>query len=161
MQALHHVEPFDCGVPALDNWLRRHALQSQRADAARTFVLCDAERVVGYYALSVGSVDFSHAPERISKGLARHPVPVMVLARLAVDRVYQRHGIGRGLVRDAILRTLQAAEFAGIRAILVHAKNDQLTGFYQRIDFEPSPLDPLVLMLLLKDARRTIEIMAR
>lgn len=149
----HETAGFDCGRVILNDWLRRYALQNQRANAVRTFVVCPARerRIAGYYSLAVGAVDHGVAPERVRKGLARHPIPVMVLARLAVDIHHQGKKIGRGLLRDAVLRTLQAAEFAGIRAIFVQAKDDRARGFYERFGFEPSPIQPLQLMLLLKD----------
>ena len=117
-------------------------------------MVCDGDAVVGYYSLAVGAVDHAQAPARVKKGLARHPIPVMVLARLAVDVRYQGQKIGQGLLKDALLRTVQLAEQAGIRAILVHAKDSQARSFYERFDFEPSPLDPLQLLLLVKDARK-------
>jgi GNAT superfamily N-acetyltransferase len=157
LEAHHLVEAFDSGSPALNDWLRRYALQNQRANAARTFVGCEGDRVVGYYSLAVGAVDHAEAPRRVKKGLARHPIPVMVLARLAVDRSYQGRNIGRGLLKDALRRTLQAAEHAGIRAMLVHAKDNEAQVFYERFDFEPSPIDSRQLMLLIKDARKTFE----
>lgn len=149
----HDCDDFDCGHTLLNEWLRRHAFQNQRANAARTFVICREQerRVIGYYSLAVGAVDNAAAPARVRKGLARHPIPVMVLARLAVDTHQQGKGIGRGLLKDAILRTLQAAEIAGIRAIFVHARDDRARGFYERFGFEPSPVQPLHLMLLIKD----------
>ena len=132
--------------------------QNQRANAVRTFVVCrDQERrVVGYYSLAVGAVDHAAAPARVRKGLARHPIPVMVLARLAVDIHHQGKKIGRGLLKDAVLRTLQASKIAGIRAIFVHAKDDRARGFYERFGFEPSPIHPLQLMLLIKDCQKTM-----
>ncbi len=120
-----------------------------------TFVVCSPNNVIGYYSLAVGSVEHVIAPSRIRKGLARHPIPVMVLARLAVDLRHQGQNIGRGLLKDAIFRALQASEYAGIRAIFVHAKDDKARKFYERFDFEPSPVDPLKLMLLIKDARKS------
>jgi predicted N-acetyltransferase YhbS len=152
LSADHDCEGFDCGNPVLNEWLRRYALQNQRAGATRTFVACRGNRVIGYYSLAVGAVDYAAASERVRKGLARHPVPVMILARLAVDVAHQGKRIGQSLLKDAVMRTLQAAEFAGIRAILVHAKDDRARGFYEKFGFEPSPLSPLQLMLLLKDA---------
>jgi len=157
LEAQHVVEAFDCGSHALDFWLRRYALQNQRAGAARTFVVCERDRVVGYYSLAVGAVDHANVPLRVKKGLARHPIPVMVLARLAIDREYQGCNLGQGLLKDAIRRTLRAAEHAGIRAILVHAKDDKARAFYERFNFEPSPIDPLQLLLLIKDARKTLD----
>ena len=141
----------------MNNWLCRYALQNQQSNAAMTYVVCRRKRVVGYYSLAVGSVEPEVVPERIKKGLlARHPIPIMVLARLAVDIRCQGRDIGKGLLKDAILRTLQAAEFAGIRAIFVNAKDDKARGFYERFDFDPSPVDPLQLMLLIKDAEKTV-----
>jgi len=154
----HDCEGFDCGQALLNDWLRRHAIQNQRANAARTFVVCRAQecRVIGYYSLAVGAVDHAAAPARVRKGLAQHPIPVMVLARLAVDISHQGKKIGRGLLKDAILRTLQAADIAGIRAIFVHAKDDRARGFYERFGFESTPINPQQLMLLIKDCREII-----
>ena len=152
----HQTECFDCGHLVLNDWLQRFAITNQQAGTTKTFVVCNEGRVVGYYSLAVGAVDHAGASERIAKGIARHPIPGMLLARLAVDRQHMGQGIGKGLLKDAIARTLQAAELAGIRAILVHAKNDKARAFYELFGFESSPLDPLQLMLLLKDARKTL-----
>jgi len=149
----HDCDGFDCGHALLNDWLRRYALQNQRANAAKTFVVCQGCQVIGYYSLAVGAVDHGAATARVRKGLARHPIPVMVLARLAVDLHYQGKKIGRCLLRDAILRTLQAANIAGIRAIFVNAKDERARGFYERFGFEPSPVHSLQLMLLIKDCR--------
>ena len=154
LSADHDCKDFDCGNPALNEWLRHHALQNQRANAARTFVVCQGNRVVGYYSLAVGAVDYASASERVRKGLARHPVPVMILARLAVNVAHQKKRLGQSLLKDAVIRTLQAAEIAGIRAIFVHAKDERACSFYERFGFEPSPLYPLQLMLLLKDVKK-------
>ena len=112
------------------------------------------DTVIGYYALAVGSVEQEQAPERIKKGLARHSIPIMLLTRLAVDRRWQKQGVGAGLLKDAMLRTLQAADIAGIRAIVVHAKDETARTFYQQFDFMPSQTDPLHLFMLLKDVRK-------
>ena len=154
MRPEHRIEGFDCGQSALNDWLGRYALPNQQAGAATTFVVCDGDAVVGYYSLAVGAVEHAQAPARVKKGLARHPIPVMVLARLAVDVRYQGQKIGQGLLKNALLRTVQLAEQVGIRAILVHAKDSQARRFYERFDFESSPLDPLQLLLLVKDARK-------
>ena len=121
--------------------------------AARTFVVCQGSRVIGYYSLDVGAVDYAGAPTRARKGLARHPIPVMVLARLAVDIRHQRKRIGRGLLRDACLRTVQAADIAGIRALFVHDKDERARAFDGRFGFEPSPIHPWQLMLV-KDIKQ-------
>ena len=152
----HPVEAFDCGKPALNNWLKKHALQNQGAHAAQTYVGLVDEVVVGYYSLAVGQVEYADAPERLKKGLAHHPVPIMLLARLAVHKDWQRKGVGRGLLKDAVLRTLQAAGIAGIRALAVHAKDDEARQYYEQFDFVASPTDPLHLFVLLKDVRRAV-----
>lgn len=152
----HAIESFDCGQPTLNNWLRKHALQNQGANAAQTYVGLVDEVVVGYYSLAVGQVEYADAPERLKKGLARHPVPIMLLARLAVHKDWQRKGVGRGLLKDALLRTLQAAGIAGIRALVVHAKDDEARRYYEQFDFAASPTDPLHLFVLLKDVRKNL-----
>ncbi len=150
----HAVEAFDCGEEALNRFLVRFALPNQLANASQTYVgLTDDDAIVGYYTLVVGEVRHEEAPERLSKGLARHPVPVMVLARLGVSREWQGRRIGAGLLRDAILRTLQAADIAGIRALVIHATNETARSFYERFDFQPSATDPLHLFALIKDLR--------
>ncbi len=152
----HPIEAFDCGQPDLNNWLLKHALQNQGANAAQTYVGLVDGMVVGYYSLAVGQVEYAEAPERLKKGLARHPVPIMLLARLAVHKDWQRKGVGRGLLKDAVLRTIQAADIAGIRALAVHAKDDAARRYYEQFDFVPSPTDALHLFVLLKDVRRAV-----
>lgn len=152
----HDYQTFDCGSEPLNEYLRRFAWLNQQAGGARTYVTTRGRRIVGYYTLSYGSVEHERATSRVRKGLARHPIPVMVLARLAVDDREQGRGIGQGLLKDALLRTLQAADIAGLRAVIVHAKDDAARQFYERFGFERSPLDEFHLMLLLKDLRATI-----
>ncbi len=147
------VESFNCGHPALNQFLRQYALVNQKAGSVQTYVCCKHGEVAGFYSLSVGSVDHNQAPGRIAKGLSRHPVPVILLARLAVDLSHQRKGLGRALLKDALLRTLQVADIVGIRALIVHAKNDDARKWYARWDFEPSPTDPFHLFLLIKDLK--------
>lgn len=149
----HPLNSFDCGKPALNDWLLRHARQAQTGGSARTFVVTDVDRVVGYFSLTVGQVDILDAPERIRKGMGHYPIPVVILARLAVDRAYQGQGIGVGMLQDAIRRTLAIAEQAGIRAMLTHPLDEAAARFYQRFGFIPSPLREQQLLLLLKDAR--------
>jgi GNAT superfamily N-acetyltransferase len=157
LQRTHAIDSFDCGREALNRFLFRHALQNQQAGASQTYVALIGEEVVAFYTLVVGQVDYSGAPERLTKGLARHPVPIMLLARLAVATAWQGKGLGSGLLRDAMLRTLQAADIAGIRAFAVHAKDDDARVFYQRFDLIPSPTDPYHLFILLKDVRSAVE----
>ena len=153
----HVLDAFDCGQPDLNAWPIRYALQNQSASSAQTYVGLVNESVVGYYSLAVGQVEYSDASERLRKGLARHPVPIMLLARLAVHKEWQGKGVGRALLRDAILRTVQASEIAGIRALVVHAKDDAAKRYYEQFDFVSSPTDPLHLFVLLKDLRKLIE----
>jgi len=147
---------FDCGSEPLNHYLQRFAWTNQQAGAARTYVATRGERVVGYYTLAYASIEYQAAAGRIRQGLAKHPIPVMLLARLAVDRCEQGQGLGKGLLKDALLRTLQAAEIAGLRAVIVHAKDAAAKTFYEKFGFEPSPLDEFHLMLLLKDVRKTL-----
>lgn len=153
----HDVDSFDCGSEALNDYLRRFAWINQQSNSARTYVAVRRDRVIGYYTLAYGGVAPDAAPPRIRKGLPQHPIPVMVLARLAVDRGEQGVGIGKALLKDALLRTLQAADIAGLRAIVVHAKHERARDFYEAFRFQRSPIDPFHLMLLLKDLRRLIE----
>jgi len=152
----HRIEGLDCGREELNRYLLRYAWQNQQAGAAQTYVGVVGDRVVGYHTLAVGHVTREEAPERLTRGLARHPVPIMLLARLAVDRRWQGQGIGKALLRDAMLRTIQAADIAGIRALAVHAKDEAARRFYEKFDFVPSPTDPMHLFVLLKDVRRVI-----
>lgn len=156
LEARHRVESFDCGRPALNEWLLRHARQAQGSGSAKTFVVADDERVVGYFSLTVGQVDTLEAPERIRKGMGQYPIPVVILARLAVSIQDQGKGIGFGMLQDAIRRTLLIAEQAGIRAMLTHPIDEEASGFYTRFGFIASPLSERQLLLLLKDARHAL-----
>ena len=120
LDAHHDVSAFECGEPALDAWLRTRALENQSSGASRTYVLCQEQRVVGYFALAAGDVSVKESPGRFRRNMPE-PVPVVLLGRLAVDRSIQGKGVGRALVRDAMLRVLNAADSIGIRGILVKA----------------------------------------
>jgi GNAT superfamily N-acetyltransferase len=152
----HPVAAFDCGSHALNDYLQRFAYTNNQNGSARTYVAVDQGRVLGYYTIAPGSVSRDVVPERIGKGLARHPVPVIILARLAVDRMAQGTGVGKGLLKDALLRMVSAAESIGGRAVLVHAKDAPAKAFYQHFGFEPSPIDAFHLYLLMKDIRKTL-----
>lgn len=152
LAAGHDVSEFDCGKAPLNHFLQRHALANQNANAGRTFAMLHGQRVIGYYTLTPASVAHEDAPARVAKGLARHPIGVVLLARLAVDKAWQKgRGIGPALLKDALRRTVQAAEIISARALLVHAKDNKARDFYLHFDFEPSPSDPLHLFLLTKD----------
>ncbi len=153
--AAHDISAFDSGEAALDDWLRRRALSNETKGASRTYVVCAMDRVVAYYSLAVGAVAHADAPGRVRRNMP-DPLPVMILGRLAVDRSRQKQGLGRALLRDAVLRTLQAAEIAGIRAMLVHAISEAAKAFYLNHGFQPSPVHPLTLMLPLSEARRIV-----
>lgn len=152
----HAVEAFDCGREELNKYLLRYAWQNQQAFASQTYVGVDGDAIIGFHTLAVGQVMYDDAPPRLTKGLARHPVPIVLLARLAVDHRWQNQGVGKALLKDAMLRTLQAAEIAGVRALAVHAKDDAARRFYEHFDFVPSPSDPMHLFVLLKDVRRVV-----
>ena len=154
----HSVEGFDCGHEALNRFLVRFAWENQQAQASQTYLGLNDDAVIGFYTLVVGEVAFDDAPERLIKGLARYPVPIMLLARLAVHKDWQGKKVGAGLLKDAMLRTMQAADIAGIRAFAVHAKDESARTFYQHFDFLPSPTDPLHLFLLIKDLKRVVSI---
>jgi GNAT superfamily N-acetyltransferase len=157
ISAEHDVSRFDCGGhESLNDWLKRFALANQKNDSARTYVVRRNRSVVGYYSISAGSVSAEEAPARVSKGLARHPIPVILLARLAVDKDEKGAGLGKALLKDALLRIAQAADIVGARAVLVHAIDEAAKNFYLHFDFEPSPIHELQLMLLMKDLRKTL-----
>jgi GNAT superfamily N-acetyltransferase len=151
LEAKHDYSAFDCGVSALNSYLKKFALQNERSQSARTYVAIRGERVVGYYTLAAASARREETPARVAKGLAAHPVPVILLARLAVDVNEKGRGLGTGLLKDALLRTAQAAAIVGCRAVMVHAKNEQAMAFYQRFGFTPSPTDSFRLFLLMKE----------
>ncbi|MDA0206043.1 MAG: GNAT family N-acetyltransferase [Acidobacteria bacterium] len=153
LERRHAVDCFDCGREALNQFLVRYAFLNQQANASQTYLALAGEEVAGYYTLVVGQIEYEGAPERLKKGLARHPVPILLLARLAVAKDWQGKGLGAGLLKDAMLRTLSAADIAGIRAFAVHAKDDESKAFYERFDFLPSPTDPYHLYRLIKDIR--------
>jgi len=148
----HDLEPFACGVASLDQWLKRRALKNQGAGASRTFVAGQGHRVLAYYALASSAVTVDMASGRFRRNMP-DPIPVVVLGRLAVDQSLHGQGIGRALVRDACLRIVHAADAIGIRGVLVHALSDEARAFYERIGFERSPLDPMMLMVTLADLK--------
>jgi len=150
---------FRCGVASLDTWLVEHAPGADAAGSARTYVVVDEkqDRVVGYYALTVASLERDEATGRASKGMPHHPIPAMLLARLAVDESVQGDGVGATLLADAMERTLLVAQETGIRLLLVHAVNAEARSFYLHFGFEASPSDPMNLQFLIKDIRATIE----
>lgn len=151
----HDTGLFVSGVAALDTWLRLRALKNQVASASRVFVACEGQRVMAYYALASGAVTSDEAPGRFRRNMP-DPVPVVVLGRLAVDQTLQGQGIGRALIRDAGRRIIQAADTIGIRGVLVHALSSEAKSFYERVGFDASPLDPMILMITLADLKASL-----
>ena len=158
LNADHLLEGFKCGVASLNTWLTEHARNAATAGSARVFVTVDAEqgRVVGYHALTAAAITHEQATERARRGQPRHPIPAVLLARLAVDVSVQGRGVGAWLLQDAMRRALSASEAVGMRVLLVHALDDRARAFYERWGFEPSPTDPLNLQMLFKDIRRSL-----
>jgi GNAT superfamily N-acetyltransferase len=156
LTAVHNIAEFDCGTPSLNQWLTRQALKNEASGTSRTYVVCIDNTVVGYYCLAAGAVVRTEAPKPMQRNMP-DPIPVMILGRLAVDRANQGQGIGRALLRDAIIRVLRAAEIVGIRAILVHAISDEAKRFSLSHGFAESPIDPMTLCLALGTARQALE----
>ncbi|MFA5160237.1 MAG: GNAT family N-acetyltransferase [Candidatus Omnitrophota bacterium] len=156
LKPTHQVEGFDCGVEVLNTYLKRFADINNRNGSARTYVALRENVVVGYYTIAPGSVEKERVPGRVGHGLARHPVPIILLARLAVDKSEKGKGLGEGLLKDALVRVLSAAEIIGGRALLVHAKDETAKSFYEHFGFEPSPIDAFHLYLLMKDIRKSL-----
>ena len=158
LERTHDLSQFDCGLhPTLNEWLRRFAWVNQQNESSRTYVAHRANQVVAYYSIATGNVSRAEAPERIAKGLANHPTPVILLTRLAVDKGEQGSGLGKAMLKDAMIRVRAAADIVGSRAMLVHAIDPQAAAFYRRFGFEPSPVNDLHLMLLMKDLRASLK----
>jgi GNAT superfamily N-acetyltransferase len=153
LQRKHAVEEFTCGQPELDRFLIRHALQAQQMNSSQTYVGLSDQTIIGYYTIVAGEVRHTDAPERVVKGMPRHPIPLLVLARLAVHNNWQGRSLGAGLLLDALGRTLQVADIIGVRALAVHAKDSSATAFYRHFGFVPSPTDNRHLFMLIKDIR--------
>lgn len=156
----HAIAAFDCGSEQQTTWLQRHAFSAQNAGTSRVYVVCrmDDGTVAGYYALAGGSIMHADAPARVAAGTGHHPIPVVVLTRLGVDRTEQGRGLGSALVRDAFQKTAVVSQTIGIRGLLIHAQDEGVVAFYRGIDpaFEPSPTDALDLVLLMKDLRAAV-----
>jgi GNAT superfamily N-acetyltransferase len=158
LAADHRIDAFDSGVESLDTWLKKYARQAA-IGSARTYVVNDNEqdRVVGYHALAAASVQRDEATARAAKGMPAHPIPAVLLARLAVDASVQGRGVGAWLLADAMRRALSVAESLGVRVLLVHAIDERARAFYARFGFESSPADQLILQMLMKDIRAALE----
>ena len=153
----HSIEQFDCGIPALNTYLLKNALQNQQSQGARTYVVTLSNNVMGYFTLAYGSAAPDFVPIRVQKGLGKYPIPLMVLARLAVDKSYHGKGLGKALLKQALLKSVHAAEIAGLRAVLVHAKDESAKLFYQKFGFTAAPFDDYHLYLLIKDIEKNLK----
>jgi GNAT superfamily N-acetyltransferase len=151
----HDRSSFDCGEPLLNDYLKKFARQTQDRDGAKTYVVLAQNQVIGYYTLVLGSVEWDHCPEVVRKGLGKYPLPVLVIARLAIDSRFQGRGLGVGMLKDAFLRALQVADIAGLVALIVDAKSPDAKAYYQhkRFGFEPMPGDPMRLFLPIRALR--------
>lgn len=153
------LSQFSCGKPALDEWIKKYALQAGRSGTANTFILQNERAaVVGYYSISMGSISQVEAIERVRKGTGRYPIPVILLARLAVDQKLQAQGIGSALLRDAVLRGVNISQEVAFRAIITHPIDDQAADFNKKFGFEQSPISGGQLMILMKDIRKALGI---
>jgi GNAT superfamily N-acetyltransferase len=152
----HEIDSFDSGEPVLDDWLKRRARANQATGASRTYVVGDGKRVVAYYALASGAIAQASVPGRFRRNMP-DPVPVVVLARLAVDRNLQGRGLGRALFRDAAQRVAHAADTIGIRGIVVHAISEEARKFYITLGFDPCPAEGMTHVVALRDIRATLE----
>jgi predicted N-acetyltransferase YhbS len=156
LESKHERGTFDCNIASLNDFLKKYALQNQKKGAAVTYVATRGKRVVGYYTLAYGAIAFEAATEDIKKGLGKYPIPVMLLARLAVDVSEKGTGLGKALLKDALSRTLKALDIAGLRAVLVHAKDDAAKAFYEHYGFQSSATKPYHLMLKLDDLKAVL-----
>lgn len=152
IESIHETENFDSGQESLNVWLKKRALKNERDGASRTYVVCENNQVVGYYSIAAGSVSRDLAISKAKRNMP-DPIPAMILARLAVDINHQGKGLGTALLKDAVLRILQASEIAGIKVILVHALDERAKTFYEKYGFKPSPINELILMVTLKDIK--------
>lgn len=155
LNSLHELTEFNSGSEVLDSWLKQKALSNDRQGASRTYVICVENRVIGFYCLANGAIARNTAPSKVKRNMP-DPIPMMLLGRLAVDQEWQGQGIGKALLKDAILRTMTAADIAGIRGLMVHALNLKAKIFYEQFGFMSSPHDPLLLVLKIDDAVASI-----
>jgi GNAT superfamily N-acetyltransferase len=155
LSAAHELDSFDSGVASLDDWLRKRALPNQASGASRTFVSCEVRRVVAYYALAASAIATDSVPGKFRRNMP-DPIPVVVLGRLAIARSHQGRGLGRALFQDAAQRIVQTADAIGIRGMLVHAISDDTKAFYLQLGMDPSPLEPMTLMVTIADLRLAI-----
>jgi GNAT superfamily N-acetyltransferase len=151
----HQLANFGSGESSLDDWLKRHATKNQTNGSSRTYVVCEGDTVIGYYCLAAGAIGHTEAPSSLKRNRP-NPVPVLILGRLAIHKDHHQKGIGTALLRDAILRAIQAAEIAGVTALLVHALSESARRFYRSRGFIESPVKPMTLCLMLDTAKQVL-----
>lgn len=156
LEAHHEFSAFDSGTPPLDEWLKNYAWQAQRSESTKVYVIHDSNRVLGFHALSAGSVRPDQAPSRVGRGQGSYDLPIVVLTRLGVDQTIQGMGFGASLLKDVLVRVAGAADIVGARALHAHAKDERAERFYEHFGFEASPVDPHAMFLLMKDLRASI-----
>jgi GNAT superfamily N-acetyltransferase len=155
LTGMHEVSSFDCGETTLNEWIKRRALKNEGQGASRTYVICEGEVVIGYYALAVGGVAHKEAPSAIKRNMP-DPIPVMILGRLAVDQNYRNKQLGSSLLRDALLRTLQVSQTAGIKAVMVEAISDKAKSFYKKHGFRDSPIEERLLFITIAEVEKCL-----
>jgi GNAT superfamily N-acetyltransferase len=154
LQEGHDVANFQCGVEALNSYLKHYARQSQKRDGSRTYVALEVNQVIGYYTLVFGAIEWKDAPDYIKKGLGKYPIPILIIARLAVDKKWSGKGLGNNLLIDALRRAVTAAEIAGLKAVVVDAKNNDAKKFYEKRGFRAWPINPNCLFVTIAELRR-------
>ncbi len=154
LQDGHDTDGFDCGVEALNLYLKRFAHQTQKRDGARTYVALQSKKIIAYYTVVFGAVAWEDAPEHVRKGLGKYPIPIMIIARLAVDRTFSGKGLGNSLLLDAVTRAIAASKIAGLRAVVVDAKDSAAKAFYQKRGFRPWPADSNRLFVTITELKR-------
>jgi GNAT superfamily N-acetyltransferase len=152
----HDISQFDCGNDSLNGWLENKVLSNDTRDASRCFVICDNNKVIGYYAFATGAVDRSEAPSKTRRNMP-NPIPVLVLGRLAIDSNHQGQRLGSHLLKDCMLRAIAVSEHVAFKALLVYAISEDAKRFYENFGFKESPIDPMTLLLSLSDIRQHFE----
>lgn len=153
----HDASKFDCGAEELDRWIKKYAYVNQQSGNASVYVALDDQRILGYYALAMAGAEKKSVPPKLLKGGAPSQIPCLLLARLAVDREWQEKGLGRGLLVDAIQRAIRVSTQVGVKALLIHARDDAARDFYHHLGgFQESPTDSYQLFLSLKEARKFV-----
>jgi GNAT superfamily N-acetyltransferase len=154
LQDRHDVNSFDCGIDELNSYLQRYARQTQKREGTRTYVVLDGNQVIAYYTIVFGGIAWIDAPDYVRKGLGKYQIPIMIIARLAVDSTWAGKGLGNSLLLDALKRVVAASEIAGLRAVVVDAKNNTAKQFYEKRGFRSWPIDSKRLFITMTELKR-------